>query len=51
MATNSSKQSKNTPQATGRALLSMQEDETTEQFMELAKAALVKAGILKKTEQ
>ena len=47
MATNSSKRAKNTPQATGQALLSMQKDETTEQFMERAKDAFVKAGLLK----
>ena len=47
MATSSSKQAKKTPQATGQALLSMQKDETTEQFMERAKDAFVKAGLLK----
>ena len=51
MATDSSKKSAKRPQATGRALLSMQKDESKEQFIERAKAALMKAGILKKTEQ
>ena len=50
MATDSSKESAKRPQATGRALLSMQKDESKEQFMERAKAALVKSGILKKQE-
>ena len=50
MATSSSKKSVKRPQATGRALLSMQKDESKEQFMERAKAALVKSGILKKQE-
>ncbi len=50
MSTGSSKKSAKRPQETGRALLSLQKDESKEQFMERAKAALVKSGILKKQE-